>query len=137
MEGNGCPRGSMEVLSVQNWAISEQQLENICKGHICVAFFEALTKCHMLRSLTIYDANVGTKQQEISIHHDTLHRCEIKKCRLRGLYIGCPQLKNSSLKQSDVPDVLLDCPLLRDLDIASCHGLPFGAIEPAAICFNG
>ncbi|KAL1562306.1 putative F-box/LRR-repeat protein [Salvia divinorum] len=92
----------------------------IGKGHISLAFFKSLTNCQTLRSLTINDTSLGKNEHEISIHNDMLHHCEINKCRLLSLYIRCPQLKTLSLKQSDVPHVTLDCPLLHDLNLSDC-----------------
>lgn len=44
----------------------------------------------------------------------------------------CPQLETLSLKRSSMPHAVLNCPLLHDLDIASCHKLSDAAIRSAA-----
>ncbi|KAG7024372.1 F-box/LRR-repeat protein 15, partial [Cucurbita argyrosperma subsp. argyrosperma] len=45
----------------------------------------------------------------------------------------CPQLKTLSLKRSNMAQAVLNCPLLHDLDIGSCHKLSDVAIRSAAI----
>ncbi|KAI5669615.1 hypothetical protein M9H77_19468 [Catharanthus roseus] len=103
------------------------------KGQIAETFFQALTDCHMLRSLTISDATLGNGIQEIPIYHDRLRLLQVVKCRVLRISIRCPQLETLSLKRSSMPHVVLNCPLLRDLDIASCHKLSDAAIRSAAI----
>ncbi|KAK4487482.1 hypothetical protein RD792_005877 [Penstemon davidsonii] len=102
------------------------------KGQLGEIFFEVITDCHMLKSLTVNDATVGNGIQEILIHHDRLCNLQIVKCRVLRVSIRCPQLETLSLKRSSMPHVLLDCPLLRELDIASCHKLSDAAIRSAA-----
>ncbi|KAG8381763.1 hypothetical protein BUALT_Bualt05G0006400 [Buddleja alternifolia] len=102
------------------------------KGQLGEDFFEALTDCHVLRSLTINDATLGNGIQELSIHHDRLHDLQIVKCRVLRVSISCPQLETLSLKRSSMPHAVLNCPLLRELDIASCHKLSDAAIRSAA-----
>ncbi|KAH6792402.1 F-box family protein [Perilla frutescens var. hirtella] len=102
------------------------------KGQLGETFFQALTDCHTLRSLTINDATLGTGLQEIPIHHDRLHDLQIVKCRVLRVSIRCPQLETLSLKRSSMPNAVLNCPLLRELDIASCHKLLDAAIRSAA-----
>lgn len=51
---------------------------------------------------------------------------------LRLCICRCPQLETLSLKRSSMPHVVLNCPLLRVLDIASCHKLSDAAIRSAA-----
>lgn len=43
----------------------------------------------------------------------------------------CPQLETLSLKRSSMPNAVLNCPLLRELDIGSCHKLLDAAIRSA------
>ena len=47
-------------------------------------------------------------------------------------FFRCPQLETMSLKRSNMAQVVLNCPLLHDLDIGSCHKLPDAAIRAAA-----
>lgn len=47
-------------------------------------------------------------------------------------FFRCPQLKTLSLKRSNMAQVVLNCPLLHELDIGSCHKLPDAAIRAAA-----
>ncbi|KAL0372219.1 UNVERIFIED_CONTAM: F-box/LRR-repeat protein 15 [Sesamum calycinum] len=102
------------------------------KGQLGETFFQALTDCHMLRSLTVNDATLGNGIQEIPIYHDRLHELQIVKCRVLRVSIRCPQLETLSLKRSSMPHVVLNCPLLHELDIASCHKLSDAAIRSAA-----
>ncbi|KAL0330505.1 UNVERIFIED_CONTAM: F-box/LRR-repeat protein 15 [Sesamum radiatum] len=102
------------------------------KGQLGETFFQALTDCHMLKSLTINDATLGNGIQEIPIYHDRLHDLQIVKCRVLRISIRCPQLETLSLKRSSMPHAVLNCPLLRELDIASCHKLSDAAIRSAA-----
>ncbi|KAK6129559.1 hypothetical protein DH2020_036717 [Rehmannia glutinosa] len=102
------------------------------KGQLAESFFHVLTDCRMLRSLTINDATLGNGIQEIAIYHDRLHDLQIVKCRVLRVSIRCPQLETLSLKRSSMPHAVLNCPLLRELDIASCHKLSDAAIRSAA-----
>ncbi|KAK4412694.1 F-box/LRR-repeat protein 15 [Sesamum alatum] len=102
------------------------------KGQLGETFFQALTDCHMLKSLTVNDATLGNGIQEIPIYHDRLHDLQIVKCRVLRISIRCPQLETLSLKRSSMPHAVLNCPLLRELDIASCHKLSDAAIRSAA-----
>ncbi|PIN09226.1 Leucine rich repeat protein [Handroanthus impetiginosus] len=102
------------------------------KGQLGETFFQAITDCHMLKSLTINDATLGNGIQEIPIYHDRLHDLQIVKCRVLRVSIRCPQLETLSLKRSSMPHAVLNCPLLRELDIASCHKLSDAAIRSAA-----
>ncbi|GFQ03930.1 F-box/LRR-repeat protein 15 [Phtheirospermum japonicum] len=99
------------------------------KGQLGENFFEVLTDCHTLKSLTVNDATLGI--QEISIEHDKLRDLHIVKCRVLRVSIRCPQLETLSLKRSSMPHAVLNCPLLRELDIASCHKLSDAAIRSA------
>ncbi|KAL3497422.1 hypothetical protein ACH5RR_040154 [Cinchona calisaya] len=102
------------------------------KGQIGETFFQSLPDCHMLKSLTINDATLGNGIQEIPIYHDRLRDLQLVKCRVLRVSIRCPQLESLSLKRSSMPHVVLNCPLLRNLDIAACHKLSDAAIRSAA-----
>lgn len=102
------------------------------RGQLGETFFQALTDCHVLKSLTINDATLGNGIQEIPIYHDSLRLLQLVKCRVLRVSIRCPQLETLSLKRSSMPHAVLNCPLLRDLDIASCHKLSDAAIRSAA-----
>ncbi|CAK9168656.1 unnamed protein product [Ilex paraguariensis] len=103
------------------------------KGQLGETFFQALTDCHMLKSLTINEAALGSGGiQEIPIYHDRLRHLQIVKCRVLRVSVRCPQLETLSLKRSSMPHAVLNCPLLLDLDIASCHKLSDAAIRSAA-----
>lgn len=52
------------------------------KGPLDETFFQAITDCYMLRSLTVNDATLGNGIQEIPIYHDRLHDLQIVKCRV-------------------------------------------------------
>ncbi|KAK9055317.1 hypothetical protein SSX86_026399 [Deinandra increscens subsp. villosa] len=101
------------------------------KGQLGEAFFQALTDCTMLRSLIVTDAILGNGIQEIPIYHDTLQHIQIVKCRVVRISVRCPQLQTLSLKRSSMAHAVLNCPLLHDLDIASCHKLLDAAIRSA------
>ncbi|KAL3330186.1 hypothetical protein AABB24_034175 [Solanum stoloniferum] len=102
------------------------------RGQLGETFFQALTDCHVLRSLTINDATLGNGIQEIPISHDSLRVLQLVKCRVLRVSIRCPQLETLSLKRSSMPHAVLNCPLLHDFDIASCHKLSDAAIRSAA-----
>ncbi|GFQ00036.1 F-box/LRR-repeat protein 15 [Phtheirospermum japonicum] len=102
------------------------------RGQLGETFFQALADCHMLKSLTVNDATLGNGIQEIPIFHDRLRDLQIVKCRVLRVSIRCPQLETLSLKRSSMPHAVLNCPLLRELDIASCHKLTDAAIRSAA-----
>ncbi|KAL6534054.1 F-box/LRR-repeat protein 15 [Orobanche hederae] len=102
------------------------------KGQLGETFFQAVTDCHMLKSLTVNDASLGNGIQDVLIQHDRLRDLQITKCRVFRVSIRCPQLETLSLKRSSMPHAVLNCPLLRELDIASCHKLTDAAIRSAA-----
>ncbi|KAL3646014.1 F-box/LRR-repeat protein 15 [Castilleja foliolosa] len=120
------PLGMKAVRSLRNLEVL-----TLGKGQIGENFFEALTNCQMLKSLTVNDATLGGIQ-EISIKHDKLRDLQIVKCRVFRISIRCPQLETLSLKRSSMPQAVLNCPLLHELDIASCHKLSDAAIRSAA-----
>ncbi|CAM8955615.1 unnamed protein product [Rhodiola kirilowii] len=102
------------------------------KGPLGVRFFKALSKCPMLRSLTIHDAVLGDGFQNIFIFHKRLSHVQITKCRVVCVAVRCPQLTTLSLKSSAVGHAVLKCPLLLDLDLGSCYMLSDNAIRRAA-----
>ncbi|RVW52254.1 F-box/LRR-repeat protein 15 [Vitis vinifera] len=102
------------------------------KGTLGDAFFQALADCHMLKRLLVNDATLGNGIQEIPIYHDRLHHLQITKCRVLRISVRCPQLETLSLKRSSMAHAVLNCPLLHDLDIGSCHKLTDAAIRSAA-----
>lgn len=57
------------------------------KGQLAETFFQALTDCHTLRSLTINDATLGNGIQEIPIFHDRLRLLQVVKCRVLRISI--------------------------------------------------
>lgn len=52
------------------------------RGQLGETFFQALTDCHVLKSLIINDATLGNGIQEIPIYHDRLHLLQLVKCRV-------------------------------------------------------
>ncbi|KAK6912876.1 F-box domain [Dillenia turbinata] len=102
------------------------------KGQLGDSFFHALVDCHMLRSLIVNEATLGNGIQEIPINHDRLRHLQITKCRVLRISVRCPQLETLSLKRSNMAHAVLNCPLLRDLDIGSCHKLSDAGIHLAA-----
>ncbi|CAA0838424.1 F-box/LRR-repeat protein 15 [Striga hermonthica] len=110
---------NLEVLTLGNGQLGEK-------------FFKVLTDCRKLRSLTINDATLCSGTQDVSVDHDSLRDLQIVKCRIFRVTIRCPQLEILSLKRSSMPHAFLSCPLLRELDIASCHKLLDTSIRSAA-----
>ncbi|KAK6927218.1 F-box domain [Dillenia turbinata] len=102
------------------------------KGQLGDSFFHALVDCHMLRSLIVNEATLGNGIQEIPINHDRLRHLQITKCRVLRISVRCPQLETLSLKRSNMAHAVLNCPLLHDLDIGSCHKLSDAGIRSAA-----
>lgn len=131
----------------------------LAKGQLGDAFFHALSECSMLSSLDVTDAILGNGIQEIPINHERLRDLKVTKCRVMRISIRwnkdipsllticwcqsshslywnlifcrCPQLKNLSLKRSNMAQAALNCPLLHLLDISSCHKLTDAAIRSA------
>ncbi|CAK9317590.1 unnamed protein product [Citrullus colocynthis] len=103
------------------------------RGQLADNFFHALTDCHLLKSLTVNDSTLVNVTQEIPISHDRLRHLHLTKCRVIRISVRCPQLETLSLKRSNMAQAVLNCPLLRDLDIGSCHKLSDAAIRSAAI----
>ncbi|GMG99167.1 hypothetical protein Nepgr_001007 [Nepenthes gracilis] len=101
------------------------------RGQLGDTIFHALSDCNMLKSLIVNEATLGNSVQEISINHDRLQHLQITKCRVLRVSVRCPQLETLSLKRSNMAHAVLNCPLLHDLDIGSCHKLPDAAIRSA------
>lgn len=104
----------------------------LSRGQIGETFFQALTDCHVLKTLAITDSILGNGIHEIPIYHERLRYLQLVKCRVVRVTLRCPLLETLSLKQSTMPHALITCPLLRDLDIASCQKLSDAAIRSAA-----
>ncbi|RHN77086.1 putative F-box domain, leucine-rich repeat domain, L domain-containing protein [Medicago truncatula] len=102
------------------------------RGQIGDAFFVVLPDCSMLRELYIDDSTLGNSIPEISVVHERLCHLELIKCRGTRIQVRCPQLKTMSLKSSNMAQVVLDCPLLHELDIGSCNKLPDAVIRAVA-----
>ncbi|TKY74859.1 F-box/LRR-repeat protein 15 [Spatholobus suberectus] len=101
------------------------------RGNIMDNFFHALANCSMLKRLSINDAVLGNGIHEISLNHDRLCHLQLTKCRVMRIAVRCPQLETMSLKRSNMAQTVLNCPLLQELDIGSCHKLPDSAIRSA------
>ncbi|KAK4274541.1 hypothetical protein QN277_017744 [Acacia crassicarpa] len=102
------------------------------RGQILDNFFHALADCIMLQKLSINDATLGNGIQEICIYHDRLCHLQLTKCRVMRISVRCPLLETMSLKRSSMAQAVVNCPLLRELDIGSCHKLPDAVIRSAA-----
>ncbi|RDX76859.1 F-box/LRR-repeat protein 15, partial [Mucuna pruriens] len=126
--------GSAIYLLVMKAISSLRNLEvlTLGRGQIADTFFHALADCSMLRKLNINDSTLGNGIQEITINHDRLCHLQLTKCRVMRIAVRCPQLETMSLKRSNMAQVVLNCPLLQELDIGSCHKLPDAAIRAAA-----
>ncbi|PKI51007.1 hypothetical protein CRG98_028604 [Punica granatum] len=103
------------------------------RGQLGDTFFHALADCNMLRTLNVTDATLGNGIQEIPINHDRLRHLQLIKCRVMRISVRCPQLETMSLKRSNMAQAQLNCPLLHELDIGSCHKLSDAAIRAAAL----
>lgn len=51
---------------------------------------------------------------------------------IKLVFDRCPHLETLSLKRSSMAHAVLNCPVLQDLDIGSCHKLTDAAIRSAA-----
>ncbi|KAL1562277.1 F-box/LRR-repeat protein 15 [Salvia divinorum] len=130
---NAYDTGSINSLGIQSVnLLGNLESLTLGKGRLRLNFFQALTDCHTLRSLTINDATLRNRREGVPVHHDTLHHLQIVNCRVFSVSIKCPQLETLSLKCSNMTDAVLGCPLLRDLDIATCRRLSNDAIRSAA-----
>ncbi|MCL7033267.1 hypothetical protein MKW94_010275 [Papaver nudicaule] len=101
------------------------------KGQLGDAFFQSLDDCSALRTLSINDAALGNGVQEIPVNHEGLRHLHIVKCRVLRISVRCPQLETLSLKRTNMAHGMLNCPQLRELDIASCHKLSDAGIRSA------
>ncbi|KAK3004889.1 hypothetical protein RJ639_018528 [Escallonia herrerae] len=129
---NGAPAIHLLVMKATS-SLRNLEVLTMGKGQVGESFFTALTDCQKLKSLIVNDATLGNGIQEILVYHDRLRLLHIVKCRVLRISIRCPQLQTLSLKRSSMAHAVLNCPLLQDLDIASCHKLSDAAIRSAAI----
>ncbi|KAL0394229.1 UNVERIFIED_CONTAM: F-box/LRR-repeat protein 15 [Sesamum latifolium] len=113
------------------------------KGQLGETFFQALTDCHMLKSLTINDATLGNGIQEIPIHHDRLHDLHIVKCRVLRISISDETLREIAmtcgnlhiLDASYCPNISLETvrlPMLTVLKLHSCEGITSASMAAIA-----
>ncbi|KAF0893911.1 hypothetical protein E2562_031444 [Oryza meyeriana var. granulata] len=102
------------------------------KGQLGEAFFQLLSECPLLTTLTVSDASLGSGIQEVTINHDGLRELQILKCRALRISVRCSQLQILSLRRTGMAHVSLNCPQLVELDFQSCHKLSDNAIRQAA-----
>uniref|UniRef100_A0A0D9XJD5 F-box domain-containing protein n=1 Tax=Leersia perrieri TaxID=77586 RepID=A0A0D9XJD5_9ORYZ len=102
------------------------------KGQLGEAFFQLLSECPLLATLTVSDASLGSGIQEVTVNHDGLRELQILKCRALRISVRCSQLKILSLRRTGMAHVSLNCPQLVELDFQSCHKLSDNAIRQAA-----
>ncbi|KAG8091312.1 hypothetical protein GUJ93_ZPchr0012g20512 [Zizania palustris] len=102
------------------------------KGLLGEAFFQLLSECPLLTTLTISDASLGSGIQDVTVNHDGLHELQILKCRALRISVRCSQLQILSLRRTGMAHVSLNCPQLLELDFQSCHKLSDNAIRQAA-----
>ncbi|KAH9300253.1 hypothetical protein KI387_011836, partial [Taxus chinensis] len=106
----------------------------IYRGTLGDTFFTLLVECPALSRLNVIDATLGSSgSQEIHVRHETLRHLHIMRCRAIRIFVRCPQLETLSLKRSGMASAILTCPLLRELDVASCHKLSDPGIRAAAM----
>ncbi|XP_050367142.1 F-box/LRR-repeat protein 15 [Argentina anserina] len=129
---SGTPAIPLLVMTAMT-SLRNLEVLTLGKGAIGDLFFHSLADCQMLRTLIVNDATLGTGIQEIPINHDRLRHLELTKCRVMRISIRCPQLETLSMKRSNMAQAVLNSPLLRDLDLGSCHKLSDAAIRSAAI----
>ncbi|GJX73058.1 F-box/LRR-repeat protein 15, partial [Tanacetum coccineum] len=127
-------KGSPAIHTLATQALSLRNLKilTLVQGQLGDTFFLALPDCIMLRTLIVTDAVLGNGIQDIPIYHDGLRHLQVVKCRMVRISVRCPELQTLSLKRSSMAHTGLNCPLLRDLDIASCHELLDAAVRSAA-----
>lgn len=131
-EVNLCGNPEMHVLVMRAVSLLRNlEALTLGRGQLGEAFFHALSGCPYLTKLVVCDAALGNGVQEISINHDRLQHLQVTKCRVLRVSVRCPQLGTLSLKRSNMAHVVLNCPLLHNLDIGSCHKLPDAAIRSA------
>uniref|UniRef100_A0A0E0IRT4 F-box domain-containing protein n=1 Tax=Oryza nivara TaxID=4536 RepID=A0A0E0IRT4_ORYNI len=102
------------------------------KGQLGEAFFQLLSECPLLTTLTVSDASLGSGIQEVTVNHDGLRELQILKCRALRISVRCSQLQILSLRRTGMAHVSLNCPQLVELDFQSCHKLSDNAIRQAA-----
>ncbi|XP_057861508.2 F-box/LRR-repeat protein 15 isoform X1 [Cryptomeria japonica] len=106
----------------------------IYHGNLGDAFFSLLVECPVLSHLIVIDATLGSGgSQEIHVRHESLRHLQVMRCRAIRIFVRCPQLETLSLKRSGVASANLNCPVLRELDVASCHKLSDPGIRAAAM----
>jgi len=110
------------------------KLLTIDHGTLSDAFFNLVARCPVLNRLIITEAVSGRGgTQDIRIRHESLRHLEVIRCRLLRIFVRCPLLETLSLKRSDISSAILTCPLLRELDVGSCHKLSDPGVRIAAI----
>lgn len=114
------------------YSLRNLEVLTLGRGQLGDTFFNALSDCYLLKRLNVNDANLGNSIQEIPINHDSLRHLQLTKCRVMRISVRCPQLETMSLKRSNMAQAVLNCPLLHELDISSCHKLSDAAIRSAA-----
>ncbi|KAF2285042.1 hypothetical protein GH714_037530 [Hevea brasiliensis] len=128
---HGAPNIHLLVMKAVS-SLRNLEVLTLGRGQLGDLFFHALAECNMLKSLNVNDATLGNGVQEIPINHDRLCHLQLTKCRVVRISVRCPQLETLSLKRSNIAQAVLSCPLLRLLDIGSCHKLSDAAIRSAA-----
>lgn len=128
--------GSLLDIPVREALCSLRNLEvlTIDRGTLSDAFFSLLADFPVLNRLIITEAALergGT--QEIHIHHESLRYLEVMRCRALRISVSCSLLETLSLKRSSISSAILSCPLLRELDVSSCHKLSDPGVRGAAI----
>lgn len=63
----------------------------------------------------------------------SLRYLEVMRCRALRISVSCSLLETLSLKRSSISSAILSCPLLRELDVSSCHNLSDPGVRGAAI----
>ncbi|KNA12798.1 hypothetical protein SOVF_122690 [Spinacia oleracea] len=131
-EVNLCGNPEMHTLVMRAVALLRNlEALTLGRGQLGETFFLALSDCPLLKKLVVSDAALGNGVQEISINHERLEHLQVTKCRVLRVSVRCPQLGILSLKRSNMAHVVLNCPILNNLDIGSCHKLPDAAIRSA------
>ncbi|KAH7523879.1 hypothetical protein FEM48_Zijuj06G0058800 [Ziziphus jujuba var. spinosa] len=128
---SGTPAMHLLVMKAVS-SLRNLEVLSLGKGPLADIFFHSLADCHLLKRLNVNDATLGNGIQEIPVNHDRLRHLQLTKCRVMRISIRCPQLETLSLKRSNMAQAVLNCPLLHDLDIGSCHKLSDAAIRSAA-----
>ncbi|CAO2816627.1 unnamed protein product [Amaranthus hypochondriacus] len=133
-EVNLCGNRDMHMLVMRAVALLRNLVAlTLGRGQLGEAFFNNLSDCPLLTQLVVCDAALGNGVQEISINHDRLQHLQVTKCRVLRVSVRCPKLVTLSFKRTNMAHVVLNCPLLLNLDIGSCHKLPDAAIRSAVV----